>query len=276
MRTPFLVLAVISVLSNGLSGSALVSGLDSGPPPVDGHPRISVPHALEQPRITADSQDPAWNSAAEIGSLIPCYGSGQPSTEPVSPTKIRLLWDSSHLYLRFLCAGRPPINSQSGRDADLYRGDVVEVFLSRFADARMYFEIQVSPKNDVLDLRFNLPGSPDFQSDGVLSDNYSLHHLKMDRAWNFSKLKTASRVSDGQWIVDLAIPADELAGGLTHPELAPGWVRANFLRYEWVDVSQKPALLPSNWSVVRHGCPHISPGSLGWLRLVQSTEPPSP
>jgi hypothetical protein len=186
-----------------------------------------------------------------------------------------LLWDRSFLYVRFLCGGRPPRNAQVGRDADLYLGDVVEVFLSRFADVREYFEIQVSPANDVLDLRFAMPAAPEFQSDGVLTKNYSLHILQKDRSWNFVKLRTASRVSGGLWVVDMAIPAREIFRRSAQNELRPGWLRANFLRYEWVGTRGKRSLVSSNWSVVRQGCPQISPGSLGWLRLVTPSKAPS-
>jgi hypothetical protein len=186
-----------------------------------------------------------------------------------------LLWDRSFLYVRFLCGGRPPRNAQAGRDADLYLGDVVEVFLSRFPDVREYFELQVSPANDVLDLRFAMPEAPEFQSDGVLTKNYSLHTLQKDRSWNFAKLRTSSRVSGGLWVVDMAIPAREIFRDSAQTELRPGWLRANFLRYEWGAARWKPSLISSNWSVVRQGCPQISPGSLGWLRLVATSDAPT-
>jgi hypothetical protein len=152
---------------------------------------------------------------------------------------------------------------------------VVEVFLSRFADVHEYFEIQVSPRNDVLDLRFAMPKPPEFQSDGVLTKAYSLHILKMDRSWNFVNLRTASRLAGGRWIVDIAIPAREIYSNSGQAELKPGWLRANFLRYEWVGAPEKSLLISSNWSVVRHGCPQISPGSFGWLKLERRRLPPA-
>ena len=99
----------------------LVHGRDSAFPPVDGRPGILVPHADKRPLISADSRDPAWTASAEVASLLPSYAS-QSSARP-SPTRVLLLWDRSFLYVRFLCGGRPPRNSQAGRDADLYLGD---------------------------------------------------------------------------------------------------------------------------------------------------------
>jgi len=244
----------------------VVFARDSTFPPVDGRPRIQVPHANKQPLISGDPADTAWKAAAEVPSLLPSYAT-QSSVRP-SSTRVLLLWDRSFLYVRFLCGGRPPRNSQKGRDADLYLGDVVEVFLSRFADVREYFEIQVSPANEVLDLRFIMPESPDFQSDGVLTKDFSLHILKKDRAWNFCGLRTSSQKSDKLWIVDMAIPAAEISSKSPTTEFVPGWLRANFLRYEWIEGPDNLILAPSNWSIVRSGCPQISPGSLGWLQLV--------
>jgi hypothetical protein len=267
------VAAFLTCLPCVLMCADLVHGREAVFPPVDGRPAILVPHADQRPLISADFQDPAWTFAAEVSSLLPSYAS-QSSVRP-SPTKVLLLWDRSFLYVRFLCGGRPPRNVQFGRDADLYLGDVVEVFLSRFADVREYFEIQVSPANDVLDLRFAMPAAPEFQSDGVLTKNYSLHILQKDRSWNFAKLRTASRASGGLWVVDMAIPAREIFRRSAQNELRPGWLRANFLRYEWVGTRGKRSLVSSNWSVVRQGCPQISPGSLGWLRLVTPSKAPS-
>ncbi|MCX6960677.1 MAG: hypothetical protein NTW91_10465 [Verrucomicrobia bacterium] len=149
------------------------------------------------------------------------------------------------------------------------------MFLSRFPDVREYFELQVSPANDVLDLRFAMPEAPEFQSDGVLTKDYSLHILQKDRSWNFAKLRTSSRVSGGLWVVDMAIPAREIFRDSAQTELRPGWLRANFLRYEWGTARWKPSLISSNWSVVRQGCPQISPGSLGWLRLLATSDAPT-
>jgi len=50
-------------------------------------------------------------------------------------------------------------------------------------------------------------------------------------------------------------------------------LRAHLLRYRWTKpfstaVDPERRLIAMSWAPVLHGCPHISPGAMGVLKLV--------
>lgn len=232
-------------------------------------PSIQVPYAQVKPGLTALAADPAWNESAVIDRMPPPRNglpSAPSSLEPPPRTTIRLLWDESFLYVRFLCEDREQYVAREGRDAKLYEGDVVEVFLDPAGTARDYFELQVSPRNDLLDVRFGVDVEAKSEPNGVLAwDILSKHHRK-DIAWNYQKLISAVRSlpPDKFWIVDIAIPASDLE---LEKGFSPMEIRANFLRYDWQLVDGKRHLVPQNWSPVVFGRPHVSPQAMGFLHL---------
>lgn len=254
-RLAFVGLAALSLLPNAFAQEAL--------------PSIWVPYARVKPGLTAQASDPAWAEAALISQMAPPRN-GQPATpctlEPPPRTTIRLLWDESFLYIRFLCEDREQYVVREGRDAKLYEGDVVEVFLDPAGTARDYFELQVSPRNDLLDVRFGVDVEAKSEPNGVLTwDILSKHHHR-DMEWNYQNVISAVRslTPDEFWIIDIAIPASDV--GLERG-FSPMEIRANFLRYDWQLVDGKRCLMPQNWSPVVFGRPHVSPQAMGFLTL---------
>jgi len=248
-------LAALSLPSNAFSQEAL--------------PLIGVPYARVRPGLTAAVSDPAWAGSAVIDRMPPPRNgvpSAPSSLEPPPGTTIRLLWDESFLYVRFLCEDREQYVAREGRDAKLYEGDVVEVFLDPAGTARDYFELQVSPRNDLLDVRFGVDVEAKSEPNGVLTwDILSKHHHR-DMGWNYQNVISAVRspTPDKFWIVDIAIPASDV--GL-EMGFSPMGIRANFLRYDWQLVDGKRYLVPQNWSPVVFGRPHVSPQAMGFLQL---------
>ena len=251
----FVGLAALSLLPNAFAQEAL--------------PSIEVPYARVKPGLTAHASDPAWAEAALISQMQP-PSNGFPATasslEPPPRTTIRLLWDESFLYVRFLCEDSEQYVAREGRDEKLYEGDVVEVFLDPAGTAKDYFELQVSPRNDLLDVRFGVDVEAKSEPNGVLTwDILSKHHHR-DTGWNYQNVISAVRSlpPDKFWIVDIAIPASDV--GL-EKGFSPTEIRANFLRYDWQLVDGKRYLVPQNWSPVVFGRPHVSPQAMGFLQL---------
>jgi hypothetical protein len=266
----FIVMAVITSSYGGQSALAAAS-----------RPAMEVPNARVTPRVDADPSDPAWKFAATIPSLTVSPGRENPVTAPLSPlpTEVKLLWDKTFLYIRFLCEGGDIYVPVTGHDKELYKGDVVEVFIDPVGDAREYVEIEISPKNDVFDqiLLLTAP-QPKSDSNGVLQYEIQQRDLWAFPQWDVSGLRSAAKVcnlSNGKpgWIVDLAIPAKSILRRLGVVSYSAMTLRVNLLRYEW---SKEPdgsgagrKLIAMNWAPVQFGLPHLSPQAMGELHLAK-------
>ena len=226
-------------------------------------PCIEVPQARIAPEIKAKLRDPAWDEAAVIPILRPPAGLRKEAPR----TCVFLLWSPEYLFVRFHCEDSTPLTPFRGRDKPHHQGDVVEVFLDPAGHSRLWYEIQVTAKNDVLDKISMLKAPPESGPDGTLTPR-ALASLAASERFTIEGLRTAARKVRGGWIVEIAIPARAIIRSRS-ARLQPGEIRANFLRCEWKhNASGTRELLPLNWSPVHEGCPHISPQRMGILRLL--------
>jgi hypothetical protein len=232
-----------------------------------------VPEAEIAPLMTADPNDPAWKSAAVIPSLLPSIGN-QPADNSPSPTLVRLLWNSNWLYIRFECTGTEVYSPFKKRNDPLYKGDVCEVFLDAKGDSRQWAEIEVSPNNVVMEQMSTLTADPKSDSNLILDGDILKKDYWVNPAWSMDGLATASRPirTPGKasgWITDVALPAKPTLQRLGADHFSPMEMRVNILRYEylWDKSHAKREFVPSNWSPVLNGCPHISPQAMGYLSL---------
>jgi hypothetical protein len=69
-------------------------------------------------------------------------------------TEARLLWDDEKLYVAFLSEDRHVSTPFTKDDEPLYTSNVVEIFLNPSGDLKRYFEIEVSPANNLFDASF--------------------------------------------------------------------------------------------------------------------------
>ncbi len=239
-------------------------------------PVLDVPRLAVAPAMTAASDDPAWAAAA----VIPALGVSRKDAkdgvapDPV-PTEVRLGWDAQFLYIRFRCTDGEIYTPVSGRDAQLYRGDVAEVFLDVVGDGLCTVELQVNPRGDLFDQLILLTAPMRSQPSGLLVGEVMSRDLWTDIGWNLDGLRTSAVVlPDGSgWIADLAIPAKAALRRLGLKTYGPMELRINLMRYEWpapAVADGKRDLLAMNWSTVQFGCPHISPSRKGTLRLVEA------
>jgi hypothetical protein len=167
-----------------------------------------------------------------------------------------------------------------GRDQPHYEGDVAEVFVDPVGDAKQYVEIELTPRNDILDQLLLLTAEPKSDADGVLLPPIWQRNLWMLPEWNLAGLRTAAHIAtrpDGkfEWIAEMALPAKSLLVRLGRESFSPMTLRANFLRYEWrktgldhVGSPETREFVPLNWAPVRSGCPHLSPQAMGVVRLL--------
>ena len=231
-------------------------------------PSLAVPGTATPPAIDGDLTDAAWAAAGVIGRMLPPSGSPADAGVPAPlPTTVRVLWDSEALYVAFACEDSDVLCSGTfGHDGDLYREDVVEVFLDVVGDARSFLEIEVAPDGTTLDLLHLYTAEPKPLPDGrirpeiVKTDRWSL------REWELTGLSAAARCVDGGWQAELLIPVAPLLRRLGRDVLAPGMViRAQFVRYD----HDGDTLYQQTWSPCVPGNPHNCPSLFGILRLCE-------
>ena len=233
-------------------------------------PSIRVPYAAVRPALTAASDDPAWAAAVVIPALGPSIK--ERTAAPVlQATTVRLLWDAEALYIRFDALDNDIHLPFTAHDADLYKGDVAEVFLDVVGDARAYVELQVSPGNATLDQNILVTAAtPRSDPEGRLVGEIRDRDLWFDRSYTMEGLRTAAAIRPEGWTVELAIPAKTALRRLGAHEWAAGQhLRANLLRYDWpLKADGTRELIAMNWAPVIDGCPHLSPQAMGYLELV--------
>ncbi|MEX2387461.1 MAG: carbohydrate-binding family 9-like protein [Phycisphaeraceae bacterium] len=238
------------------------ASLESSPPELAVHPTTVTP------QMTAEPDDPAWGSATQIRSLRLSPGVQAAGLEAVR-TRVLLLWDADFLYVRYICQDdHLYAPHDTTHDAPHHEGDVVEVFLDPVGDGRQWYEIQVNPTGGVMDKVAIITGEPSSRPDGVL-DHQSFRQMWDFPEYDIAGLKTATNHVDGQWVADVAIPAEVICRRLASETLEPMSMRANFIRYERQPRDDGDAtLMCMNWSPVLWGHPHCSPERMGVLRLM--------
>ena len=265
MRPPILILTACLLL--GLRTPACADNTSS-------RPHIIVPQSRVAPIVTADPADPAWLSAAVIPALTLSPGDDNNGFSAM-PTEVRLLWDQDNLYVRFICTATETYAPLRKHDADLYRGDVAEVFLDIKGDSKQWFEIEVSPYNATLEQLTTLTADPESDSNLLLSGAVVNRDWWPDRSFDPPGLRTAASIQKSKgsvsgWIVDMALPATPMLHRVGEIKYGPMTLRANFVRYEYPRGSGPNSprrLMAMNWAPVVFGCSHISPKAMGYVDL---------
>lgn len=236
-------------------------------------PVLDVPYAAVKPSLEAKAGDPAWQKATVLPDLS--LSRVSPEGDQAKPTEVRLLWDEQFLYVRFDCKDDGLHLPEAGRDAQLYRGDVVQVFIDPKGDGRQMAEVLCNANNDVLDMQILLTDEPRSDENLMLQPDVREHDYWACLDWNMEGLKTAAakEEKDGKltgWTVEMAIPAKAVLRRLGLVTFRPMTLRANLLRYDWQPPpveNQKWSLVSMNWAPVLHGSPHYSPAAMGFLKL---------
>jgi hypothetical protein len=179
-------------------------------------PRFTVP------RIGPD-QELDWTQLPSLPKMQLADGSGPARQQ----TKIRLCHDGKFLRVRFDCDDASIWGNFLKRDDPIYEEEAVEVFLAPgAADPARYFEFEVSPDGVLWD--------------GII-DNPTLDaaQFRGDAAWNCAGIHWKAQRNDAlnQWLVWMALPLRELAGGA---EVPTTW-RANFYRIDRPFQNSDPA-----------------------------------
>ena len=172
---------------------------------------------------TLDEAD--WGRAAEAV-LTETY-TGKPV--PLKST-VKVLWDDTYLYVGFFFEDPDAWATITAEDGPLWGEEVAEVFIDPEDKGHTYYEFEVNPINQKVDLFVLNRGQ---KYDG----NY-----KVWIEWDFSsKLKTAVAVAgdgknegtaDKSWTAELAFPFEDMWTAANIPPKDGDMWRVNFYRIE--------------------------------------------
>ncbi len=175
-------------------------------------------------------------------------------TYPQAQTEVASLWSSNYLYVAFRCK-YTELNIYEGEDParerwELWERDVVEVFVNpRPEHINQYYEFEVAPNNQWIDLSIDLDKNP-----------------MNDAGWN-SGWEHATHIDPQEyvWTCEMRIPVRALK--------APAWPaktewRINFFRADGPSQESQRRLL--SWSPVKSDKHSFhTPSCFGLIRFVR-------
>ncbi len=197
------------------------------PPP----PQVVVPQTLVAPIIDGKPDDAVWQSAATVELKWRFNPANAPALVALTPTvrtTARLLWDKQNLYVAFECEDPDVWSVYTQRDAYVWEGEAVEVYLDPSGRGKDYVEIDLNPLGALIDLRIAeaKDGSPG--------------NVEESARWNATGLRWATFVNgtvnerndrDSGWTAELAIPLKEVLPAGEQVYVGDTW-RAQFYRFE--------------------------------------------
>ena len=186
--------------------------------------QYSVQRALEPVVVDGKLDEFSWERAHQINRFERILNDYD---EVLFPTRAKMLWDSSYFYFAFVCQDADMWAIYEEEDDPLWGEEVVEIFIDPDGDGQRYLELEVNPRNVVVDLLI-YSVAPEWHS---------------SKDWDIAGLKTAvqahgtvndSLALDWGWTAEIAIPwaalADSVTGG-ARPAAGDVW-RLNLYRIE--------------------------------------------
>jgi hypothetical protein len=198
------------------------------------HPTIAVTRAAGPITIDGDLNDPGWRGAAKASNFAE-YQPGD-HTKPAVDTEAWLTYDDRYVYVGFMCHDNPRDVRATFCERDkIFSDDVVFLCLDTYGEATHAYEIAVNPYGIPGDLLF----SPTTGEDGTYDMIY----------------KTASRIVEGGWVAEMAIPFSSLR----FPDKTEQTWKVNFWRnrpreskyqYTWAAYDRNENCWPCQWGTV--------------------------
>lgn len=200
----------------------------STPPP----PRqVLVPPTTAPPIVDGKLDDVAWRQATTLSLDWRFHPANAPALVALTPTvrtTVRLLWDKQFLYVGFECEDPDVWSTHTGRDAYVWEGEAVEVYLDPSGKGQNYKEIDLNPLGALIDL--NTPEARNGDPGDVLQNaRWNAIGLR----WGVSVDGTVNDRTDRDrgWSAELAIPLREILPEGEQVYVGDAW-RAQFYRIE--------------------------------------------
>lgn len=180
-------------------------------------------------KIDGKDDEPIWKSTPWTKSFVDIEGKDK--AKPILNTQVRMLWDSTHLYV-FAKMEEPHIwATLKNRDDIIFHDDDFEIFIDPDGDSHNYYELEWNAFNTLWDLILLRPYRVD-------------NKPKVLFEWNVTQVKSAVHLEgtindnsdiDEFWSIEIAIPwfaLNELAPQNQYPQNGDQW-RINFSRVDW-------------------------------------------
>ncbi|HEY6270565.1 MAG TPA: carbohydrate-binding family 9-like protein [Terriglobales bacterium] len=200
--------------------------------------------------VDGDLNKPVWKRAQWIE--FDHDMSGQRSY-PEARTRTAALWTKDSVYFAFACR-YVTLNTYQGEDPgkerwELWNRDVVEVFVNPDPErVNHYFEFEVAPNNQWIDLEINKDRTP---FNDATWDSHFTHATHIDPAAHL-------------WTCEMRIPVASL--GASAPAPGRDW-RINFYRADGPGSDAQRRFL--SWSTIPEGTSFHVPTRFGLMRFVK-------
>ena len=151
-------------------------------------------------------------------------------------TKVRMLWDPTHLYVGFECEDDDIWSYSDKPDAELWFGDVAEFFIKPSVQKLSYAELVVAPNGTLTDAWHESRGGGGFKRYHGWSSNARV-------ATSITGTDGPSSDQDTSYSVEIAIPLASIVKDVNEASLR-GWTFGAF-RYDYTKSRDEPLLLMS-------------------------------
>jgi hypothetical protein len=204
-------------------GSAAVSG-KIPVPAIAFAPEHYTCHRAGVITIDGEITDGEWSSAPWSNLFTDIEGDLKPA--PLHDTRLKMLWDDSHLYIAAELKEPHIWATLRQRDTIIFHDNDFEVFIDPDGDTHGYYEFEMNAFNTVWDLLLTMP----YRDNGRAID-----------AWDIAGLKSAVKIYgtindpsdiDDRWTLEIAFPFAVLEEWGEMPADGTVW-RMNFSRVNW-------------------------------------------
>ncbi|MGZ3749681.1 MAG: carbohydrate-binding family 9-like protein [Mucilaginibacter sp.] len=185
-----------------------------------------VYHTDNAPVIDGNINELVWQQAAWSNEFADIEGSGKP--KPAYPTRVKMLWDDSCLYIAAQITEPQVWATLKNHDEVVFHDNDFEVFIDPNNAAQSYFEIEANALNTIFDLLLNKP----YRDGGNAIINWDLKELRS--AVKIQGTLNDTSDQDRGWTIEMAIPFKSVSFGnkVRVPREGTLW-RINFSRVEW-------------------------------------------
>jgi len=178
-------------------------------------------------KIDGKLDESSWKKTAWTDLFVDIVGNKKPV--PLQKTRVKMLWDETHLYIGAVMDEEHIWAYQNKKDQIVFLENDFEVFIDPDGDKENYYELEINAINNSFDLF--LPKT--YRNGGIAQHKWDIKDL--NSAVSIEGTLNNSTDTDKRWTLEIAIPL----ASLTHENIAAVFPkdqslwRINFSRVNW-------------------------------------------